>query len=69
MKSRHIKYYLVVGLLITMCAIGTVTTTAEPTVELLETKITAHEDTPIIMDSHALRYIVIQGDTVFGVPV
>lgn len=69
MKRIH-KYSLVIAVVCIALLASQVATTTEPaTVTLIETKITAHEDAPIIIGNHSLEYIVIQGDMVYGVPV
>lgn len=44
-------------------------TAEHATVEHLETRLTAHEDTPIIIGNYSLKYIVIQGGVIYGVQI
>lgn len=68
--KRTYKYSLIIAVVCIALLASQVTTTTEPaTVTLIETKITAHEDTPIIIGNHSFEYVVVQGDMVYGVPI
>lgn len=67
--SKCLVVFMVVSIALTFNLLCHTQNTEHATVELIETKITAHKDTPIIIGNHSLEYIVIQGDMVYGVPV
>lgn len=68
--KRIYKYSMVIAVVCIALLASQVATTTEPaTVTSIETKITAHEDTPIIIGNHSLEYLVIQDDVIFGVLV
>lgn len=64
--SKCLVVFMVVSIALTF---NLLCHTEDTTVKLIETKITAHEDTPIIFGNHSLEYVVVQGDMVYGVPV
>lgn len=68
--KRIYKYSMVIAVVCIALLASQVATTTEPaTITLIETKITAHEDTLIVIGNHSLKYVVFQGDTVYGVPI
>lgn len=67
--SKCLVVFMVVSIALTFNMLCYTDTTEHATVELVEKKITAHEDTPIIIGNHSLKYVVVQGDMVYGVPV
>lgn len=70
MNKKRIIYSLIIFAVVCIALVSTLpadTTTNPATVSLIQSRIVAQEDNPIVAGNHSLKYIEIQENAVFGV--